>query len=67
MLGPGGLGLPGLAGFELGGGAFEIEFQEAFEDLVVGEVGREAVGGGNGGIEFLVSEIEPCRALVVEC
>jgi hypothetical protein len=33
----------GLADFEFGGGAFEIQFQEAFEDLV----GGEAVGGGD--------------------
>ena len=31
------------------GGAFEVEGEEVFEDLVVGEIGRPAVGGGNGG------------------
>ena len=31
--------------------AFEIEREEALEDLGVGEVGRPAVGGEDGGVE----------------
>ena len=48
------------------GGAFEVEGEEAGEDFVVGEVGRPAVGGGDGGVEFLVRHVEPGGALVVE-
>jgi hypothetical protein len=39
LLGAGGFWLFDLAGFDFCGGVFEIQFQEAFEDLVVGEVG----------------------------
>jgi hypothetical protein len=38
-LGPRGLGFLDLSSLCLFGGAFEVEFQEAFEDLFVGDVG----------------------------
>ena len=54
------------------GGAFEVQGREAFEDLILGQVGfgpsasDPAVSGGNGGVKFLVGEGEPGGALVVE-
>ncbi len=48
------------------GGAFEVEGEEAFEDLLVGEIGRPAVRRGDGGGELFVGEVEPGRPLVVE-
>jgi hypothetical protein len=34
--------------------------------LLVAQIGGEAVGGGNGGVEFLVGVVKPGGALVVE-
>ena len=58
--------LPGGGRLLLFGGAGEVEGEEVFEDLVVGEFGGPGVGGGDGGVEFLVGEVEAGGALVVE-
>jgi len=34
--------------------------------LVVGQIGGPAVGGGDGGVEFLVGQVQPGRTLVVK-
>ena len=49
-----------------GGLPLEVEGEEAFEDLGVGEVEGPAVGGEDGGVECQVNVLEPGRALVVE-
>lgn len=36
--------------------SLQIQRQQLFEDLVVGEVGWPGVGGGDGGVELLVGE-----------
>jgi hypothetical protein len=41
----------GLTGSLLRGGAFEIEREEFFDELVVGERGIQAVGGKDGFVE----------------
>jgi len=66
MLGALGFGFWGFRLFFFFFGASEVEGEEAFEDLVVGKVGRSAVRGGDGGVEFFVGEVEPGGALVVE-
>ena len=43
-----------------------VEREQALEDLLVGEVGGPAVGGGDRRVQFLVDVVEPGRALVVE-
>src|SRR3989442_847012 len=53
-------------GFRFFGGAFKVQGEKLFEDLFVTQVGGPAVGGGNGGVEFLVREVEPRGALVVK-
>ena len=50
----------------LGGGALEVEGKQPFQDFSIGEVRRPTVSGVDGGIEFLVGELEPGRTLVVE-
>ena len=55
-----------LLGFGFFGGAFEVEGEQTLENLSVAQVCRPTVGGGHGGIEFLVGQIQPGRALVVE-
>ena len=47
------------AGAALGVRAFEVEGEQAFENLFVGEVGGPAVGSGDGLVEFAVREVEP--------
>ena len=53
-------------GFGFIGGAFQVEGEKFSEDLFVAEIGGPAVGGGNGGVEFLVRKVKPGGALVVE-
>ena len=44
----------------------QVERQQFGERVVVGDVGRPAVGGGNGSVEGRVRVGEPCRASVVK-
>jgi hypothetical protein len=44
----------------------KVERQQPREDFVVGKVGGPVVGGGDGGVEALVGEVEPGGAGVVE-
>ncbi len=46
--------------------AFQVEFQELGEQLVVREFVRPAVGGEDGFVELAVRNFEPHRTLVVE-
>ena len=46
--------------------AFLVELEQPLEDLLVGEIGRPAVGLCHGGIQIAVSSVEPRGALVVE-
>ena len=46
--------------------AFEVEGEEALEDLGVGEVGGPVVGGEDGGVEGGVGVVEPGGSLVVQ-
>jgi hypothetical protein len=43
-----------------------VQCQEAGEDIVVGEVGGPAVGGGHGGVEGGMGVGQPGGTLVVE-
>jgi hypothetical protein len=43
----------------LGGGAGLVELEQPFQDLLVGEVGGPAVGGGDGGVEVAVGVVVP--------
>ena len=43
-----------------------VQCQQGGEKLVVAQVRLPAVGGENGGIQLLVREVQPRRALVVE-
>ena len=47
-------------------GALQIKCQEPGEKVVVTQGNRPAVGSQDGGVEFLVGEVEPGGALVVE-
>jgi len=47
-------------------GAGVIQGEEVDEGVVVGEVRGEAVGGGDGGVEFGVGVLEPSGAGVIE-
>jgi hypothetical protein len=47
------------------GGALLVEFKEAFQYLVVGQIIRPAIGGEYGGVEGLVEVIEPLWTLVI--
>ena len=47
-------------------GALEVEGEEAFEDLLVGDVVGPAVGVEDGGVEGAVEVVEPGGSLVVE-
>lgn len=46
-------------------GAQQIERQESFKDLLIGQVVRPGVGGEDGGIQFLMGEIESVGTEVV--
>jgi len=45
---------------------FQIECQQFGQEFIIAEPQRPAVGGEDGGVEFLVGEVEPSGALVVE-
>lgn len=47
-------------------GPFQIERQQPRQNIVIAQVIRPAIGGKDGGIEFLVDVVEPGGALVVE-
>ena len=47
-------------------GAGEVQFEQAGKDFIFAHVSGPAVGGGDGGIERLMREGEPCGAFVVE-
>jgi len=55
-----------LGGLGFFGCTFKVQRQQQFQKLLVGEIGWPAVSGGNGGIEFLVCDVQPCRAFVVK-
>jgi hypothetical protein len=57
---------PSAASAASRGLSLEVEGEEAFEDLGVGEVDGPAVGGENGGVVGSVGVREPGWALVVE-
>ena len=61
-----GFGFPDFGCLLLLGGAFEVQGEQPLQDLLVGQVGGPAVGGGYGGVEFLVGQVQPGGALVVE-
>jgi hypothetical protein len=46
----------------LSGSAFQIEGEKLFENLLVGKVNGKSICGGDGGIQFLVGQIKPCRS-----
>ena len=48
------------------GSAFKVQGKQPLQNLIVREINRPVVGSGNGGIEFLVGEVQPSGALVVE-
>jgi hypothetical protein len=47
-------------------GTLKVQGEEPLQKLFVAQIGRPAVGGGDGGVEFLVGEVKPGGALVVE-
>jgi hypothetical protein len=47
-------------------GSLLVQLEQALEHLVVGQVDRPAVGGGDRDIQLLVDVVEPGRVLVVE-
>jgi hypothetical protein len=49
-----------------GGGAFEVERQEARQRLPFADVGRPAISGGDRRVEVAVRVVEPGRPLVIE-
>jgi hypothetical protein len=55
-----------LRGFGFLGGAFKIQSEQFFQNLFVRQIGWPAVGGGDGGIQFLVREIKPRGTFVVK-
>ena len=57
------LGHPYGLGFLFG--AVKVQGEEPFQELFIVQIGGPAVGGGDGGVEFLVGEVEPGGALVV--
>lgn len=46
--------------------AFQIQREQFFKNLFVGQIGGPTVGGGDGFVELAVGEIEPGGAFVVE-
>ncbi|MEX2140811.1 MAG: hypothetical protein WD894_16225 [Pirellulales bacterium] len=44
----------------------KVQRQEACQDFIVHQVNRPTVGGGDGGVELAVGEVEPGGAGVVE-
>jgi hypothetical protein len=61
-----GFGRFNFRGFGFFGGAFKVPGEQFFQDLFVGQIGGLAVAGGNGGVQFLMGEIEPRGTLVVK-
>ena len=55
-----------LGGLGFRGSAFEVQGKQVLQDLFVCKIGGPAVGGGHGGIQFLMGEVQPGGALVVE-
>ena len=55
-----------LCGLGLFFGTLKVQGEEPFQDLFIAQIGGPAVGGGDGGVEFLVREVKPGGALVVE-
>ncbi len=45
---------------------FSVERQQLLQGIVVGNIGRPAVGSGNSGIESRVHVREPLRTIIVE-
>ena len=52
-------------GFYGGGGALVVQRQQGGEEVVVAHGRIPTVGGEDGGVQFLVREIQPSRALVI--
>jgi hypothetical protein len=46
--------------------AFQVQGKQPLQNLFVGQVGGEAVGGGDGGVQFLVAKVKPRGALVIK-
>jgi hypothetical protein len=46
--------------------SLQIERQQFFKDLLIAQIGRPAVGGKDGGVQFFVGQVEPGGAGVVE-
>lgn len=55
-----------MAGASAAGRTGEIEIEKSFQNLVVGKIGRPAIGGGDRRIEIGMGVGEPRRAGVVE-
>ena len=55
-----------VSGLRVGSSPFQIQREEFRENLLIAHLGVPAVGGEDGGVELLVGEGEPGRALVVE-
>jgi hypothetical protein len=47
-------------------GPLQVESQQLLEALLVAEVGGPAIGGGDGGIEALMGQVQPGGTLVVK-
>ncbi|MDZ4821148.1 MAG: hypothetical protein SGJ20_19480 [Planctomycetota bacterium] len=47
-------------------GPRQIQFQQLGQDLLVCEIGRPAVGGADGFVEFAMGQVEPGGTLVLE-
>src|SRR5438128_2202770 len=56
----------GLRGFRFFGGALQVQGEKLFENLFLAQIGGPAVGGGHGGVEFLVGQVQPRGAFVVK-
>jgi hypothetical protein len=46
--------------------SFQVQRQQLFQDLLIAQIGRPAVGGKDGGIQFFVRQVEPGGTGVVE-
>ena len=44
----------------------KVQGEEPLQELLIAQISGPAVGGGDGGIEFLVRQVKPGGALVVE-
>ena len=55
-----------LCGFGFLFGTLEVQGEEPLQKLFVAQISGPAVGGGDGGVEFLVGEVQPGGAFVVE-